>query len=798
MGKSDRALLNSAIPGMAYCISPQCNHRQNSDQVVNCQSCATRLWICDRYRLVRPLRDRTLNCNAEVFEVEDNQHPDQRKILKVLINAHSKLVQLFQQEQALLTNPKLHHPGIPQGEAAFSIVVANQELRCLVMERIKGQDLAHWIDVNGTISEAQARNWLQQIAEILVFVHGNHLFHRDIKPANIMRQPNGRLVLIDFGTARQVTETVVKNRPGTRVSSYGYTAPEQEQGRAVPQSDFYALGQTFIHLLTGQHPASLEEAEQHWSSLTAYPLSPPLVNLLDQMVQFYPRHRPRTAQAILWQLQWLEVVRHWRWLGATMVVAGLAGWAIGKYSLVEQTIALVIPPPACDMQLADALSCGEEILTPKAISQEKREAIKAWRSGDYHEAEYQFNKALEREKNDPETLIYRNNTRIINRRINARTIAVAVPLNSPDGTFDRGLEILRGVAQAQDEAMQKGIYLKVLIGDDANNPDQAQEIAQAFGKKPEILAVVGHYASENTRPTLPFYRDAQLVVISPGSTSTELSGWGTQAQHVFFRTVSTTQRAAQALAGYLTEQAPKQKVAIFYNSQSEFSLSLRDQFSLILPKERLIELPEFDLARSNFDAVAVLQRVKQAGGTTIALFPDGHTHPNAFRNSLNLLNAITAKSAPLDSDRQTGDTNNLNEPPLILGDSVMYSHEVLSQVNSDSLSRLVIAVPWHHLDNPTFSKAARRYWGGNVNYGTATAYDAVKTILKALEQQPRDRSALQAILANPQFTATGATGDIHFMGSDRREPVTTLVKIINCPQGHHIFVTIATTTCPTE
>jgi eukaryotic-like serine/threonine-protein kinase len=779
---------------MPYCISPHCENRQNSDQVVICQECATPLLICDRYQILRPLRDRTLYCNAEVFEVEDNHHPGQLKILKVLINDEPKLVQLFQQEQALLTNPHLHHAGIPRGEAAFSILAAGKELRCLVMARIHGQDLAQWITLNGSISEAQARNWLQQIAEILTFVHGQRLFHRDIKPDNIMRQPDGRLVLIDFGTARQVTDTIVEGHPGTRVSSYGYTAPEQEQGRSVPQSDFYALGRTFMHLLTGQHPASLETEKQHWSRFTPYPLSKPLVSLIDRLVQFKPSRRPRQAQAILWQLQWLEVMRYWRWLVAAIVLAGLSGWTIGKCSLIERAIGLVIPPPACDLQLADALSCGEEILTPKAISQEKRAALKAWRAGDYREAENHFSKALEQDKNDPEILIYRNNARMITAKVNAKTIAVAVPLNSPDANFNRGLEMLRGVAQAQDEAMQRQVYIKVLIGDDANNPEQAKAIAQALGKKTDIIAAIGHYASENTLPALDFYRDAKLVLISPTSTSVELSSWGNLPQHVFFRTVSTTQRSAQSLVGYFNDQAPKQKVAIFHNSRSDFSRSLRDQFNLMIPKQRLIELPEFDLARSDFKATALLNQVRQAGGTVIAVFPDGHTHPNAFWNSLKLLAASKGQASGLDGN----ETDLKGQPTLILGDSVLYGSEVLSQIDPAILKRLVLSVPWHYLENPEFSKAARRYWGGNVNYSTATSYDASQVILKALEQQPRDRSALQAILANPDFGAQGATGDIHFTGGDRREPVTTLVKVIKCPRIGYMFVPTETAVCPPD
>ena len=69
--------------------------------------------------------------------------------------------------------------------------------------------------------------------------------------------PNGQLVLVDFGAARQITHTYMAHLGDsgiTAVSSAGYTPPEQEQGQAVPQSDFYALGRTLIYLLTARLP----------------------------------------------------------------------------------------------------------------------------------------------------------------------------------------------------------------------------------------------------------------------------------------------------------------------------------------------------------------------------------------------------------------------------------------------------------------------------------------------------------------------------------------------------------------
>ncbi|NJP08652.1 MAG: protein kinase [Leptolyngbyaceae cyanobacterium RU_5_1] len=217
---------------MTYCINPRCQHRHNSEDGVCCQSCGTSLLIRDRYRLITPLRE----CNGhyiEVFEVQDLQNQDTPKVLKVVTNDDTQILKLFRQEHQILTN--LNHEGIPRGEDAFSICLNDKPpLRCLVMQKIQGQTLEQWLEQHGAITEAQAINWLTQITKILLFIHQKNLFHRDIKPSNIMLQTSGQLVLIDFGTARQLTETVIGNSRVTIVYSGGYTAPEQLEGEPCP------------------------------------------------------------------------------------------------------------------------------------------------------------------------------------------------------------------------------------------------------------------------------------------------------------------------------------------------------------------------------------------------------------------------------------------------------------------------------------------------------------------------------------------------------------------------------------
>lgn len=290
---------------MSYCINPNCRIRENPDNVEFCLACGNPLLINDRYWLNRPLRHLHNSPYFDVFEVDDRGTP---KVLKSLTSNQPKYIKLFEQEAKILIN--LNHRGIPNAELGeyFPFVLSNgRTLRCLVMERIEGQNLEQWLQENEPISQDLALQWLRELAEILGYVHQQGFFHRDVKPSNIMLKPDGKLVLIDFGTAREVTQTVVEGRDVTVVHSYGYTAPEQMQGRAVPQSDFFALGRTFVYLLTGQPPDSFRRDSQTeqliWSH--ARQVSEPLANFIDKLMAPLVENRPQNTQIILQHINYL-------------------------------------------------------------------------------------------------------------------------------------------------------------------------------------------------------------------------------------------------------------------------------------------------------------------------------------------------------------------------------------------------------------------------------------------------------------------------------------------------------------
>lgn len=287
---------------MSYCINPRCLQRQNPDNVDHCQFCGSSLIINEQYRATKPLRALNERYLTEIFEVDDQ---GQGKVLKILNSDRSKLIDLFQQEAQVLQ--RLKHPGIPTVDNFFIFSPNNssQKLHCLVMEKIAGQDLKQWLEQNQPISESVAIDWLQQLFNILEQVHHEQLLHRDIKPSNIMLRPNGQLVLIDFGTARDITRTYIdklEERDITRVYSPGYTAPEQLNGQAVWQSDYFALGRTFVYLLTGIHPDDLpkkERTEQIIWRDQAPQISTKLVDLLEQIMAPLPQNRPQNPQLLL-------------------------------------------------------------------------------------------------------------------------------------------------------------------------------------------------------------------------------------------------------------------------------------------------------------------------------------------------------------------------------------------------------------------------------------------------------------------------------------------------------------------
>ncbi|MFM6023963.1 MAG: protein kinase domain-containing protein [Dolichospermum sp.] len=327
---------------MSLCINPVCSQPNHPDNDENrfCQSCGSQLELLGRYRVLRLLSDKT--GFSKVYEAYQQDTPKILKILKEELANDSKAVSLFQQEVEVLG--QLKHPGIPQAEEYFTYQTrAGLTLHCMVMEKIEGPNLEQWLkqQQNRPISESQAIAWLKQLAEILLLVHNQQYLHRDIKPSNIMIRPDGQLVLIDFGTAREITKTYIANNGSmTSISSSGYSPREQMNGQALPQSDFFALGRTFVFLLTGCQPAQLYDAHLdilNWRHLANH-VSPYLLNFIDWLMANELNKRPENARKILDKLTELENIYTGSNVATVNIVGGLKTEIVTPTTTTKNTV----------------------------------------------------------------------------------------------------------------------------------------------------------------------------------------------------------------------------------------------------------------------------------------------------------------------------------------------------------------------------------------------------------------------------------------------------------------------------
>ena len=400
-------------------------------------------------------------------------------------------------------------------------------------------------------------------------------------------------------------------------------------------------------------------------------------------------------------------------------------------------------------------SFGEKILVGADNNPDKQLAVKNFAEGNFAEAQIKFQNSLESKPNDPETLIYLNNS-LAAKDKKTIAIGVSVPIG---GSLDVAKEILRGVAQAQNEINQKGgveqngvkTLVRIQIANDDNDLETARLIAESFVNNPNILGVVGHNSSSSSLAAAPIYQEGGLVMISPTSVARELS----EAGSYIFRTTPSTRVLAEALADYAVDDLRRQKIGVCLDSSSPASISFKDEFSLSL-YEAGGELTaiDCDFASENFNPDKVPGKAIANGTEALLLIPS------------------------VDKINQALEVARASENRLvILGNHSMYTYETLDVGQSD-IKGTVLPTAWHPsaTKNSKFNQNALELWGMEGNWRTATAYDATKAILNGLSSATT-RQQLQQALTNPGFGVEGALGRITFQPSGDRQINATLVKI---------------------
>ena len=703
------------------------------------------------------------------------------------------------------------HPQIPK---LFEYFTENNKFY-LIQEYIDGHDLSEEIAPGCLpLTETEVTHLLRDALEVLAFVHQQQIIHRDLKPSNLRRRKkDGKIALIDFGAVKEIG-TMATTYPGEgngtiAIGTPGYMSAEQQSGQPQLNSDLYGLGMICIQGLTGLHPRSLptdpSTGDVIWRYATAerpmLEINPELERILMRMVRYMFSDRYYSAVEALEDVRQIGdstflqpqgykpptlpttvnaapqkrklSLKLWWGIGATFLLLGMGGM-------------IAIIPKTCTRDIGDNLSCGEEILTKNIALPEKQEGVKAYKNGRYQDTVDWLEKARKKEPQDPETLIYLNNSRLKVEGIPFYTIGVAVPLGNPSDGGDSGKEILRGVAQLQTEINGdrgiNGYGLRVIIADDYNDPERARDVAQKLSQQGGVLGVVGHYTSGNTRSALPVYEINNLLSISPTSTAETLT-----EDNPFFRTIPPDRVNAEALVDYLYHVARQEKAIVFYNPNSAYSRSLHERFLIKFDEQGGQVVKQFDLSNSIFDAAAAIRQGESRGATSIVLFPDAKSNPYAFSNALKVIRANQGRY-------------------LMVGGDSIYTTDILEE---RGLSQgLIVAISWHYLanNNQDFIDQANKLWDVSVSSRTAMAYDAALVLAMALKNQSslNLRQQLQSIfnpnirrnllyqsLKRPDFQTQGATGVISFeVSGDRHEKVVELVKVVptKCSPYGYMFI----------
>ncbi len=268
--------------------------------------------VADRYEILALLGEGGMGA---VFKARDREL-DRLVALKVVHPEMSRdpaVLARFKQE--LILARKITHKNVIRihdlGEAHGT--------KFITMDFIEGDDLATILEQQHKMRPKEAVEIIEQVAYALQAAHAEGVVHRDLKPQNIMRDRQGRILVMDFGLARSSDSTQM-TQSGALVGTIEFMSPEQGMGKKVDgRSDLYSLGLIFYQLLTGELPFKAESSLASLVKRTREAAPSPSAS--DPAL-------PRALCRII--LKCLETDPTQRYQNASEVLADLEAWKAGQ------------------------------------------------------------------------------------------------------------------------------------------------------------------------------------------------------------------------------------------------------------------------------------------------------------------------------------------------------------------------------------------------------------------------------------------------------------------------------------
>ncbi|MEH2231100.1 MAG: bifunctional serine/threonine-protein kinase/ABC transporter substrate-binding protein [Nostoc sp.] len=657
-----------------------------------------------------------------------------------------KAQDLFKREVQSLR--RLNHDQIPKFIEEFTL--KNQD-SFLVQEYIEGETYHNCIfEIKKKFTEFEVIQFLSSVLKVLRYLHSQGITHRDISPDNIIcRKQDKKPVVIDFGSIKQSGNQLNSGLSPTIILKQGYTPPEvkNENAESSSSSDLFSLAVTALVLLTGKVPKELFDIntdECKWSEIT---ISSKLKIILIKMLQSQPNARYQTAREVLSALKSLssipsigtqQTIAHrifsssvknklWKNPILWLTPCALVGLLIGVTRLMP-----VIFPPSAKMETG---------FLYKNLTPEQTEINQLINSQKFSLAISQLEQYRQKNPRNSQALIVLENAKIGSS--DSIAIAVVAPITDD---LNKAEEMIRGLAQAQWEVNAaggiNGLPIKIILVNDSQDQNTVRQTAQEIVNNQNILGIIGHLSSDNSMVASEVYQKGKILMISPTATSTNLTNKGEYIK----RTVMNDAIAGGTLARYVSQKLQKKSIAIFYNSQNNYSKSIRQSLINEYTIEKGKIAYEADLSDSNFTAGAMVRQAKTAGADVIMLAADSST---------------------LDKALQVMQTN--DKRLLLIGGNSLYVNDPILSIGCSDAQGIILAVPWNvknHLNSP-YVKTASYLFKAEVSWRSKMSYDALSAIISALKKTPNHtRQSLQETISKLDFSAP--SGDEEVVKFDRQ------------------------------
>ena len=253
------------------------------------------------YKILRPIARGGM---AEVYEVEEPSSGE-HLALKLLVQTGGAKPRFHREYEAMI---RLNHPNI--------VRVYNygtwEDHPWLSMELVEGTPIQAYAKRCGRPGTPERTREVIRVAHDLALaldhVHHRGLIHRDLKSANVLVLPDGRVKLLDFGTAKVSDPVQEITRDGEFIGTFAYASPEQLLNRGLDyRADLYSYGVLLFRLATGKRPFNAKElhllARQHVKEAPPPPsdlceLPPGLEAVILALLEKKPENRPQSGAEV--------------------------------------------------------------------------------------------------------------------------------------------------------------------------------------------------------------------------------------------------------------------------------------------------------------------------------------------------------------------------------------------------------------------------------------------------------------------------------------------------------------------